>query len=58
MFVGSDWKGTSQWDLIEEQFAPLNVEIIYLPHTDGVTSTKLTGVIKKILDEHPEAERA
>ena len=35
MFVGSDWKGTPQWDKIEEQFEPLGVEIIYLPHTDG-----------------------
>ena len=54
MFVGSDWKGTPQWEKIEEQFKPLGVEIVYLPHTDGISSTKLTGVIKNILDEHPE----
>ena len=49
MFVGSDWQGTPQWKKIEEQFAPLGVEIIYLPHTDGISSTKLTSIIKKIL---------
>jgi len=49
MFVGSDWKGTPQWDKIEEQFEPLGVEIIYLPHTDGVSSTQLTELIKKML---------
>ena len=54
MFVGSDWKGTPQWKKYEEQFEPLGVEIVYLPHTDGISSTKLTGVIKDILDEHPE----
>ena len=54
MFVGDDWKGTPQWNKYEEQFAPVGVEIIYLPHTDGISSTKLTGVIKDILDEHPE----
>ncbi len=54
MFVGSDWQGTLQWNRFEEQFAPLGVEIVYLPHTDGVSSTKLTSVIKDILDEHPE----
>lgn len=54
MFVGSDWKGTPQWGKFEEQFAPLGVEIVYLPHTDGVSSTKLTAIIKDILDEHPE----
>lgn len=54
MFVGDDWKGTPQWNKYEEQFAPVGVEIIYLPYTDGISSTKLTGVIKDILDEHPE----
>ena len=50
MFVGDDWKGTQAWNRYEEQFEPLGVEIIYLPHTDGVSSTALTEVIKKMLD--------
>lgn len=54
MFVGSDWEGTPQWKKFEEQFAPLGVEIVYLPHTDGISSTMLTGVIKDMLDEYPE----
>ena len=49
MFVGSDWKGTPQWDKYEEQLTPFNVEIIYLPHTDGVSSTELTNILKKML---------
>lgn len=49
MFVGSDWKGTPQWDEFEEQFRPLGVKIVYLPHTDGVSSTKLTNYIKNVL---------
>lgn len=49
MFVGSDWKGTPQWKEFEEQFKPLGVEIVYLPHTDGVSSTKLTNYIKNVL---------
>ena len=53
MFVGSDWKGTTQWETFEKQFSPLGVEIVYLPHTDGISSTKLTSVIKEILDEKP-----
>lgn len=56
MFVGSDWKGTPQWDGYERQFEPVGVDIIYLPHTDGISSTKLTGVIKNILDERPSKE--
>ena len=54
MFVGSDWKGTSQWERYEQQLRPYGVEIVYLSHTDGISSTKLTGIIKGILDEHPE----
>lgn len=54
MFVGDDWKGTPQWNKFEEQFAPVGVEIVYLPHTDGISSTKLTTFIKKIIDETPD----
>ena len=54
MFVGSDWKDTPQWKSFEEQFAPLGVEIVYLPHTDGISSTDLTKLIKGMLDEHPD----
>ena len=41
MFVGSDWKGTPQWAKFEEEFAPVGVEIMYLDHTDGISSTIL-----------------
>ena len=51
MFVGSDWQGTPQWKKFEEEFAPLGVEIVYLPHTDGISSTQLTAFIKKELEE-------
>lgn len=48
MFVGSDWKGTEAWNLFESQFSPLGVEIIYLDHTDGISSTLLR---EKLIDE-------
>lgn len=41
MFVGSDWKGTETWSHFEEQFKPLDVQIVYLDHTDGISSTIL-----------------
>ena len=41
MFVGSDWQGTPQWQGYEQQFATVGVEIIYLSHTDGISSTML-----------------
>ncbi len=48
MFVGSDWKGTEVWNAYEKEFEPLGIEIVYLPHTDGITSTMLTSVIKNL----------
>lgn len=47
MFVGSDWKGTDTWNGFEKQFAPLGVEIVYLSHTDGISSTLLRKKISK-----------
>lgn len=46
MFVGDDWKGTKAWNEYEAQFQPLGVEIVYLPHTDGISSTILTEYVK------------
>lgn len=41
MFVGSDWQGTPQWNQFEQQFASIGVDIVYLTHTDGISSTLL-----------------
>ena len=49
MFVGSDWQGTPQWQKYEKELNPHGVKIVYLPHTDGISSTKLTELIKKLL---------
>ena len=51
MFVGSDWMNTPQWIKYEEEFNPLGVKIVYLPHTDGISSTALTKKIKSLLND-------
>ncbi len=51
MFVGSDWEGSPQWKEFEKQFEPLGVEIVYLKHTDGISSTDLTALIKNMLSK-------
>ena len=48
MFVGSDWKNTPQWDMFEKQFAPVDVEIVYLDHTDGISSTILRDRLNEV----------
>ena len=47
MFVGSDWQGTDKWDKIEEELNKIGCKVIYLPHTDGVSSTLLREKIGK-----------
>lgn len=45
MFVGSDWRGTAAWKDYEIQFSPIGVDIIYLDHTDGISSSMLRNII-------------
>lgn len=41
VFVGSDWKGTPSWDAYEKEFAQIGCTVVYLDHTDGISSTIL-----------------
>lgn len=47
VFVGSDWKGTSAWNTYEREFKKINVDVVYIPHTDGISSTMLREVLDK-----------
>ncbi len=41
IFIGSDWKGNVRWTQTEKDLAPLGAEVVYLKHTDGISSTLL-----------------
>ena len=41
VFVGSDWKGTEAWNQYEKQFAEIGCTVVYLDHTDGISSSLL-----------------
>ena len=44
MFVGDDWKGTEKWNKIEQELSTIGqdgIKVVYLPHTDGISSTML-----------------
>lgn len=45
MFHGDDWKGSELYKKIEQEFNKKGVEIVFLPHTSGISSTEL---VKKI----------
>ena len=41
VFVGSDWQGTPAWNRYEKEFAGVGCTVVYLSHTDGISSTAL-----------------
>lgn len=42
LFHGDDWKGSNMYNEIEKQFADAGVDIVFLPHTKGTSSTEIT----------------
>lgn len=41
VFVGSDWQGTPAWNEYERQLATVGCTVVYLDHTDGISSSIL-----------------
>jgi len=51
VFIGSDWKGNERWAQTERDLKPLGAEVVYLQHTEGVSSSLLREKeAKKIID--------
>ena len=47
LFIGDDWKGTDRWNETEESLKKYGVEVEYLPHTDGISTTQITNKIEQ-----------
>jgi len=45
IFHGDDWKGTALYDEIQAKLEAVGCDMVFLPHTDGVSSTE---IVKKI----------
>lgn len=45
MFHGDEWKGSDLYNQYEVEFAKLGVHIMYLPHTEGISSSLLAKKI-------------
>ncbi len=48
LFHGSDWKGSDMYNKMIDEFAQVGVDVVFLPHTEGVSSTLLSEVLRKI----------
>lgn len=47
VFVGSDWKNTEKWDTLEKELKLIGCDVVYLPHTEGISSSLLREIIEK-----------
>ena len=47
MIVGDDWKNSEKWNKIEMELKKIGVDVVYVPHTDGISSTILRERLKE-----------
>ncbi|MBT2477357.1 glycerol-3-phosphate cytidylyltransferase [Streptomyces sp. ISL-94] len=50
LFKGEDWKGTARGAQWERDFAAVGVEVVYLPYTVHVSSTKLRRMLDVLVE--------
>lgn len=41
IFIGDDWYGNPRWMKTKEELAVKGVDVVFLPHTNGISSTIL-----------------
>lgn len=51
LFHGDDWKGTDMYNEVEKQLQSVGVDLVFLPHTRGTSSTMLKETLQKILED-------
>ncbi|MCD8087821.1 MAG: adenylyltransferase/cytidyltransferase family protein [Oscillospiraceae bacterium] len=51
IFIGDDWKGSPRWEATKFELAGYGVDVVFLPYTEGVSSTDLRVIEKKKVEE-------
>ncbi|MGQ2383858.1 adenylyltransferase/cytidyltransferase family protein [Lactiplantibacillus plantarum] len=51
IFIGDDWKGDARWEQTIKDLAKRDVEVVFLPRTQGVSSTGMRIVKDERVDE-------
>lgn len=46
LFSGDDWKGSERYAKTEADFAKVGAKIVYLPYTQGISTTQITDKIQ------------
>ncbi|WP_343246844.1 adenylyltransferase/cytidyltransferase family protein [Diplocloster hominis] len=39
IFIGDDWKGNPRWETTKKELEKIGVDLVFLPYTQGVSST-------------------
>lgn len=45
LFHGSDWQNSEMYNNLINQFSSIGVDVVFLPHTEGISSTLLSEVL-------------
>ena len=52
LFHGSDWQGSDMYNKLIAEFQAVGVDVVFLPHTEGVSSTLLSEVLHKMNEDN------
>jgi glycerol-3-phosphate cytidylyltransferase len=53
MFIGDDWYNTERFEKFEDKLSEVGVQIIYLPYTEGVSTSKIKEKLyRKLVGNH------
>ncbi len=45
IFIGDDWKGTERWNKFEKELKAIDVDVVYVPYTRGISTTEIKQMI-------------
>jgi len=51
VFIGDDWKGSARWEKASLDLAQKGIDVVFLPHTDGISSTILKDEFQDKVNE-------
>ncbi len=53
-FIGDDWKGTEVWNKIEQELNSVGCDVVYIPYTQGISTTDLRIRLKDSQEKKEE----
>ena len=48
IFIGDDWKGNPRWEQTKLEMDNIGVKLVFLPHTNGISTTAISKAINHI----------